>query len=84
MSNTHAEGIEAFSKPFSKMSTTRSTNLDKNYVPARIVVSMQEEDKNIKVIGKFDIAEDDVGNLIPEYNRKSKRIWPSYLSLSKN
>ena len=50
-----------------------------NDVPAKIVMSVKEEEKNREAIG---IIDDDVyysGNAIQEYNRKFKRIWPLHI-----
>ena len=47
-----------------------------NYVPAEIVMSTKEEEKNIGVIGIIENDVYDSGNEIQEYNQKYKIIWP--------
>ena len=50
-----------------------------NYVPAEIAMAMKQEEKNREVVGIIDDDEDTEGNVLPEYNRKFKRIWPLYI-----
>ena len=38
-------------------------------------MSVKEEENNIQVLGIIDNDEDDLGNMIEEYNQKFKIIW---------
>ena len=78
MSIDHAEGIEEFSNFFSTKVNYEKYKSGSNYVPAEIAMSMKEEEKNREVSGIIDDDQDDLGNLLPEYNKKFKRIWPLY------
>ena len=40
---------------------------------------MKEEENNREVIGIIDCDEYDAGNMIPEYNKNIKRIWPLHI-----
>ena len=50
-----------------------------NDVPAKIVMSVKEEEKNREAIGIIDDDVDDSGNTIQEYNQKFKRIYPLHI-----
>ena len=79
MSNDHAEGIEEFSLKKSRNVDYMKYKFGSNYIPAEILMSMKEGEKNIEVIGIIDDDVDDLGNVIQEYNRKYKRIWPLHI-----
>jgi hypothetical protein len=79
MSDDHAEGIEEFSNSFSTKIDYEKYRSGSNYVPAEIAMAMKQEEKNREVVGIIDDDEDDEGNLLPEYSRKFKRIWPLYI-----
>ena len=79
MTNDHAEGIEEFSQLFSMKVNYDHYKVGSNYVPAEIAMAMKEEKNNREIIGIVDDDMDSLGNAIPEYEKKFKRIWPIHI-----
>ena len=79
MTNDHAEVIEEFSMSFSMKIDYEKYRYGSNYVPVEIAMAMTQEGKNRKVLGIIDDDVDDDGNMLPEYSREFKRIWPLHI-----
>ena len=74
MSEAHANSI-------AKMAQQEDDNIDYNqyktettFVPFDVAMAMKEQARNRDVCGIIDNDVDDEGNLLPEYNKKLKRI----------
>ena len=64
MSNDHAEGIEEFSKSFSRNVNKTKNKFESNYFPDEIAMSMKDEEQNREIIGIIDDGVDDLVNAI--------------------
>ena len=79
MTNFHADGIEEFSALYSKDIDYEKYKIESTYVPVEIAISLKEEAKNRNTIGIIDDDYNEDGDLLDEYTRRFKRIWPFHI-----
>ena len=79
MTDFHADGIEEFSALYSKDIDYEKYKIGSTYVPVEIAISLKEETKNRNTIGIIDNDHNEDGDLLDEYTRRFKRIWPFHI-----